>query len=135
MDGVGLRTVTARAGVDRKTARRYVQAAQEAGLSRDAGPAALSDVIGVVVGAVRPSRPNGHGSAWETLLGHQDQIRTWGGRNSPYKAIVAFSDLDRDGRKVTEASYNGFPSKNIADRIQEDPGGSRRIRIGSWSAR
>ena len=31
LDGVGLRTVAARAGVDRKTARRYVQAAQEAG--------------------------------------------------------------------------------------------------------
>ena len=42
-------------------------------------------------------------------------------RKSPYQAIVAFSDFDRDGRKVTEASYNGFPSKDIADRIQEDP--------------
>jgi transposase len=31
LDGVGLRTVAARAGVDRKTARRYVQAVQEAG--------------------------------------------------------------------------------------------------------
>jgi hypothetical protein len=37
LDGVGLRTVAARAGVDRKTARRYVQAAQEAGLTRDCG--------------------------------------------------------------------------------------------------
>jgi len=42
-------------------------------------------------------------------------------RKSPYQAIVAFSDFDRDGRKITEASYNGFPSKDIADRIQEDP--------------
>jgi predicted DNA-binding transcriptional regulator YafY len=50
LDGVGLRTVAARAGVDRKTARRYVQAAQEAGLTRDAGPSALDDeLIGVVV--------------------------------------------------------------------------------------
>ena len=58
LDGVRLRTVAARAGVDRKTARRYVQAAQEAGLTRDAGPSALDDeLIGVVVGAVRPARP------------------------------------------------------------------------------
>jgi len=78
LDGVGLRTVAARAGVDRKTARRYVEAAQEAGLSRDAGSGALSDeLIGVVVGAVRPARPNAHGASWEALLGHQDQIRTW----------------------------------------------------------
>jgi type I restriction enzyme, R subunit len=43
-------------------------------------------------------------------------------RKSPYKAIVAFSDFaGSDGRKVTESSYNGFPSKDVADRIQEDP--------------
>ena len=41
---------------------------------------------------------------------------------SPYKAIVAFSgERERDGEKMTEASFNGFPSKNIEDRIQEDP--------------
>ena len=32
LDGAGLRTVGERAGVDRKTARRYVQAAEAAGL-------------------------------------------------------------------------------------------------------
>src|SRR6186997_1427338 len=68
LDGVGLRTVAARAGVDRKTARRYVQAAQDAGLTRDCGLAALDDeLLGVVVGAVRPARPNGHGDSWEVL--------------------------------------------------------------------
>ena len=78
LEGDGLRTVAARAGVDRKTARRYVEAAQAAGLSRDAGPEAVSDeLIGLVVEAVRPARPNGHGSSWETLLGHEEQIRAW----------------------------------------------------------
>lgn len=42
-------------------------------------------------------------------------------RKSPYKAIVAFSDFDRDGQKVTEAMYNGFPGNQIADKIQQDP--------------
>ena len=42
-------------------------------------------------------------------------------RKSPYRAIVAFSDFVLDGQKVTEAMYNGFPGKDIADRIQEDP--------------
>lgn len=42
-------------------------------------------------------------------------------RKSPYRAIVAFSDTERDGVKVTEADYNGFPSKDIPDRIREDP--------------
>jgi hypothetical protein len=37
------------------------------------------------VGAVRPARPNGHGAAWETVLGREDQIRGWlkGMRVSP----------------------------------------------------
>lgn len=43
-------------------------------------------------------------------------------RKSPYQAIVAFSgEPEYKGVKVTEASLNGFPSNEIADRIQEDP--------------
>ncbi len=43
-------------------------------------------------------------------------------RKSPYKAIVAFSgEPEYGGVKVTEGSLNGFPSSQIADRIQEDP--------------
>ncbi len=43
-------------------------------------------------------------------------------RKSPYKAIVAFSGEHKyGGAKVTEASLNGFPSVDIADKIQEDP--------------
>lgn len=43
-------------------------------------------------------------------------------RKSPYKAIVAFSgEHEYGGHKETEASFNGFPSSVIADKIQEDP--------------
>jgi len=43
-------------------------------------------------------------------------------RKSPHRAIVAFSgEHDYGGAQVTEASLNGFPSSQIADRIQEDP--------------
>jgi type I restriction enzyme R subunit len=43
-------------------------------------------------------------------------------RRSPYQAIVAFSgEHDYGGAKVTEATLNGFPSSQIADKIQEDP--------------
>src|SRR2546430_14331220 len=41
--GAGLRTVAAQAGVDRKTARRYVQAAEAAGVARDGGGGAVRD--------------------------------------------------------------------------------------------
>jgi transposase len=76
--GAGLRKVAERAGVDRKTARRYVEAAQAAGLSRDAGLDAVDDaLIGAVVGAVRPVRPDGHGPSWVVLEGHREQVRAW----------------------------------------------------------
>ncbi|MBM7482667.1 type I restriction enzyme R subunit [Bradyrhizobium sp. USDA 3686] len=43
-------------------------------------------------------------------------------RKSPYRAIVAFSgEHEFKGAKVTEASLNGFPSRDIADRIETDP--------------
>ena len=43
-------------------------------------------------------------------------------RKSPYQAIVAFSgEHELGGAKVTEASLNGFASKDIADKIQDDP--------------
>jgi type I restriction enzyme R subunit len=43
-------------------------------------------------------------------------------RKSQWRAIVAFSgEPDYAGKKVTEASLNGFPSNEIPDRIREDP--------------
>ncbi len=43
-------------------------------------------------------------------------------RKSPYRAIVAFSgEHEIGGVKMTEASLNGFPSKDIADEIEKDP--------------
>jgi transposase len=73
--GAGLRQVAAQAGVDRKTARRYVQAAVQAGLARDGGVAQLTDeLIGQVAQAVRPVRPGGHGQAWELLEPRRAEI-------------------------------------------------------------
>ena len=43
-------------------------------------------------------------------------------RKSPYQAIVAFSgEHDYGGAKVSESSLNGFPSSEIAAKIQTDP--------------
>lgn len=43
-------------------------------------------------------------------------------RKSPYKAIVAFSGTKEwQGKMVTEADINGFPSKDIEDNMSEDP--------------
>ena len=43
-------------------------------------------------------------------------------RGSPHRAIVAFSgEHDYGDARVSEASLNGFPSNDIARKIQEDP--------------
>jgi transposase len=73
--GAGLRKVAEQAGVDRKTARRYVEAAVAAGLDRDGGPGQLCDeLIGQVAQVVRPARPGGHGPGWERLEARQGEI-------------------------------------------------------------
>ena len=49
----------------------------------------------------------------------QDYLRE---RNSPYKAIVAFSgEHEYGGRKVSEASLNGFSSNKIEKTFQQEP--------------
>jgi hypothetical protein len=76
--GAGLRKVAAQAGVDRKTARRYVTAAVEAGLGRDGGLAQLTDeLVGQVAEVVRPVRPGGHGLGWEQLEACREEIEGW----------------------------------------------------------
>jgi transposase len=78
LEGRSLREVTRLAAADRKTVRRYVEAAQAAGVDRDDGPTALSDeLLGTVIAAVRPDRPRGTGASWETIAGHHEQINTW----------------------------------------------------------
>ena len=72
--------------------------------------------------AVRPGR-------WSLLTGFSAPFRTitpfrdyLAERGSPHKAIVAFSgEHDYGDARVSEASLNGFPSNDIAEKIQEDP--------------
>ena len=76
--GEGERPVARGAGIDRKTARRYISAAAELGVERNGNEAQLSEeLIGQVCEAVRPSRPDGHGQAWSRLLAEQAQITEW----------------------------------------------------------
>lgn len=43
-------------------------------------------------------------------------------RKSPYEPIVAFSgEPEYGGKKVTEATLNGFPSSQIPDKVKQDP--------------
>ena len=76
--GEGVRATERLVGFDRKTVRRYVDAAIDAGLVRAGGDEQLTDeFIGLVVEAVRPHRLDGHGEAWRLLVAHHDEIVVW----------------------------------------------------------
>lgn len=78
LGGEGLRSIARLAMVDRKTVRRYVEAAEELGLDRDDGEDQLTDeFLGQVLERVRPHRTDGHGEAWRLLDAHRDQLRKW----------------------------------------------------------
>jgi transposase len=77
--GHSLREVTRLAGLDRKTVRRYVQAAVAAGVARESGDVGqlTEEVLGAVVAVVRPDRPRGNGASWEAIAAQREQIATW----------------------------------------------------------
>lgn len=106
--GKGLRKVAEQAGCDRKTVRRYVEAAEAAGLVRGGcNEEQLTDeLIGQVVEAVRPVRPQGHGASWETLEGHREQIEKWVGEDL---TVVKIGDLlTRRGVDVPHRTLHRF---------------------------
>jgi transposase len=129
--GLGKRPAAARAGVNVKTAARYIRAAQEAGLSRDSGEGQLTDeLIGVVVGAVRPARPAGHGSSREALAARKDEITAWVGQD--LTLVKAGELLERSGTVVPyrtlarfAAAECGFSSgrPGVTVRVDDPPPG------------
>lgn len=143
LEGSGLRTVAERAGVDRKTARRYVAAAQAAGLQRDARFAAVDDeLVALVVSAVRPARPNGHGTAWEALEARQAQIAVWlagdGKDAKPLSVVKVHELLSRQGCVVPYRTLHrfaaercGFRAKDTTVRVADgEPGVELQVDFG-----
>ena len=104
---LGLRPIAERAGVDRKTARRYIDAAVELGVCRDGGLEQLADeLIGAVINAVRPERAQGHGAAWDRLLSVEDEIREWVGEDLQLTNI--HGKLTRQGLVVPYRTLHRF---------------------------
>jgi hypothetical protein len=78
LSGAGKRPAARRAGVDVKTAQRYIKAAQAAGLARGGDESQLTEeLLGQVVATVRPARPAGHGASWEALAPVKAEITGW----------------------------------------------------------
>ncbi|MGH3859566.1 IS21 family transposase [Actinokineospora sp.] len=132
LSGHSLREVTRLAGLDRKTVRRYVQAAQAAGVARESGDGQLTDeVLGAVVAVVRPDRPRGNGASWEAIAAQREQIAVWlkqdltlakiymllGRRGVvvPYRTLHRFAvaELGFGRRKATVPVVDGKPGQEV----------------------
>jgi transposase len=78
LQGAGERPIAQGVGLSRGAVRRYIAAAQTLGVDRDGGEEQLSDeLIGQICELVRPTRPDGHGEAWRSLVAHEQEIRDW----------------------------------------------------------
>ena len=74
--GHGYKAIARLTQIDRKTVRRYVEAAVRAGLRLAGGESQITDgLVGEVINAVRPARPGSHGLAWEHLEAHREFIQ------------------------------------------------------------
>jgi transposase len=129
---MGMRPIAETVGVDRKTVRRYIDAAVAAGLVREGGEGQLTDaLIGTVIEAVRPDRPAGHGAAWEACRGEHDRIKAWlekdlrltkvedllarRGVEVPYRTLhrYATDELGFGGRGSTVPVVDGEPGHEL----------------------
>jgi hypothetical protein len=117
--GEGLRSIERLAMLDRKTVRRYVHAAVDAGLVRGGGEDQLTDeLLGAVVEAVRPSRPRGRGVAWQVCESERDRITAWLDAGVP---VVKIADLlARRGKVVPERTLHRFCAEQLGYRKRRD---------------
>jgi transposase len=132
--GAGKRPAARRAGVDVKTASRYIRAAQAAGLVRDGDESQLTDeLLGQVVAAVRPARPAGHGASWEALVPREAEITAWvkagltlvkigellerSGTVVPYRTLARFAVAEcgysSSRQQVTVPVADGKPGEEV----------------------
>ncbi len=127
MRGESLRSVERLAGMDRKTVRRYVEAATALGVVRDGGEEQLDEaLIGSVVEAVRPHRSDGHGAAWRVLVAHHDQIRAW--LDEGLTVVKCHDLLTRQGVVVPQRTLHRYALEVCGHR--RGPGPTVRVADG-----
>ncbi len=131
--GLGFRRIAALLGLDRKTVRRYVEAAVERGLSRGGGAGQLTEgVIGEVLQAVRAKGPSVHGESWGICEENRERLKEWvdqdlrltkasellcrlTGRRVPYRTLHRFAveELGFGKRRVTVRVDDGEPGAEL----------------------
>jgi transposase len=108
--GESIRSVARLAQLDRKTVRRYVEAAEAVGLSRDGGPGQLTDeAVGLICEMVRPARTDGRGGAWTVLEENRELICGWVNADVPLTKVQVL--LARRGVLVPYRTLHRFATE------------------------
>ncbi len=107
LQGAGERPIARAAGISRGTARRYITAALTVGVDREGGEEQLTDeLVGQICELVRPSRPDGHGEAWQRLVPYEADIKEWVKKG--YTAVKIGVLLGRRGVVVPDRTLTRF---------------------------
>jgi transposase len=106
--GEGLRSAARLTEVDRKTVRRYVQAAVACGLDPSGGEDQLGDeLLSLVAERVRPHRADVHGQSWELLAAHHELLKDMLVRQG-LTVVKARDLLARQGVVVPERTVHRY---------------------------
>jgi hypothetical protein len=93
--------------VDRKTVRRYVEAARACGLDRARGEEQLGDeLLSTVAERVRPHRADGHGASWALLSAHHARLEEL--LDAGLTVVKAGELLAREGVVVPERTLHRY---------------------------
>ncbi len=130
IQGRSQRAIARLTGVERKTVRRYVKAAKEAGCR--GGEPVGADLIGEVIGRVRAQGPGARGASWGVCARHREQLAKWvadevplskvqellqrrAGVVVPYRTLhrYAVRELGFGGRRVTVRVAEGKPGEEL----------------------
>lgn len=136
LSGRGYRTIEPMVRSDRKTVRRVVEAAVEAGLVRDGGDGQLDDVfIGGLMLRLAQHRPDRHGGSWQTAVGAHDRLKGW--HEAAVPVVKMCELLARDGVAVPERTLHryvaeqfGTPPPSTVPLADGVPGGEVQVDFG-----
>lgn len=154
--GVGKKKIAARIGLDPKTVRRYVRAAEACELAAGQGPDALTDeILNAVVATLAGTPTRQHGEAWQRCqeqravieqklgagvrLSKVRRLLLRDGVDIPYSTLHRFAAVELGfGRKAaTVPVVDGKPGEELQVdtgwMMMLEPGGSgRRRRFRAW---
>jgi len=156
LSGRGNKPIARQLGLDPKTVRRYIRAAETSGLQREHGPAVLTEERLAVIVAALDTRPDRErGASWSRCVESRSRIERWlkeglrltkvrkllirDGIDIPYPTLHRFAvaELGFGRRAATIAVLDGEPG----DELQVDTGWvgwlvpdltGRRRRFRAW---